>query len=1491
MDRIRTAVAAAPTRARAAAALIALIATLLSVASLAPAADAARGRGGSICAPPACDFSVVKGATFRTPLGPGYWLATSAGRLRAFGDAPRLAVRAGARDVVAAAAAPHGRGAWLATADGAVRARGTARALGGLAGTLAADERVVALRAARDGRGYWLATDRGRLAGFGSAKRLSGTVAALPRGERVVGFDATADRRGAWLATDRGTVLTLGSAKARGSLAGRTAGGERVVGLRAARAGQGYWLATSRGRLVPFGVVAKRGVRAAGGADVITGFDVTADGRGAWLASAAGGVRAVGTARTLGSLAGRLTRGQRVVGLQALSGPVRGARDARLRVRIANVPRGKRARVIVRGPNGFRRVLRRSRTFTHAAPGRWTVEALPIAGARTTSYTAARVTRLRIARGARAVANAAYTQVVFNTTRVADPDAIVRVDRDGQRMRVVVRDPARMLADARVLSSGVGPRTPDGLLVAIDRIAYDGGEATIVGRLAALTDIGPMARLRATPRLTVTPAAIASAVGHAAASDSPGNFDKPYQCSGGVDASVAGGVGMQIGADLGVGWGGWLDPFTIKAHLILEFDQQAKLRFTVAGKGTCELDVALLKKPIEFSPVTIAVGPVVVVIVPKLNFHITAEGTVKASVSTMVYQSASLKAGVKWDGSRLSPVKDASWRTSYTTPSVSADGSLKAAIGPRLVFSIYGAGGPYLSTGAFGRLAVTTDGDPWWKLTAGLQAGAGLEFKVWKFGFSKGIDDLLSKSWTLAEADGAIPPQVTTEALPGATTGVPYTASLAGSRGKSPYTWSVTGGALPAGLALGANGTISGTPTGAGSSTFTVTLTDAQRKTARRTLSIAVAARPLAVSTQSLADGVVGQPYRAALAGSGGVAPYRWSITAGQLPAGLTLGAGGAIAGTPTAAGAHDLTVTLRSADGQSVSRALRLTVAPAPLALTTQALADGKVGSAYRQTLAASGGTAPYAWSVADGALPAGLALNGETGVIAGTPGASGTTQLTIAVRSADGQLARRQLTIAVAPADLAVATTRLTGATIGQPYSGTLAAAGGTAPYSWAVTSGSLPAGISLDGATGALSGTPSALGTATFTVTVTDGGGVRATRQLTLEVLPDELLIVTDALPGGEQGRAFSQTLEGHGGRAPYEWSIVGGALPAGLSLDAASGTISGTPSSSGTAAFEVQLRDADGATARANLSIRVVAITPVWINDVSCPTETFCMAVDSAQGMVTWDGSDWTRTTPFAANQAVVDCTSATFCVASTGLGAVSRWDGTSWSAPEQLSLNTPELSCGAPDSCVLAGRVGSPETGAAYTWDGTSWTAADPAADAGSAAVSRFVTVSCGARDSCMVYGENGSHAFTWDGSDWTERSGWGFGAIYGVGCSNATWCLAAGSGTDGQVWNGTVWAARQTLTSVAFNKNLIGCVKGPEPFCAITRDFGTADIIAGNGTTVPWSTTTAPVPDAQINGVACASATLCFAVDSRGRAIEWDGTSWSAPVLIAYRSS
>ena len=265
----------------------------------------------------------------------------------------------------------------------------------------------------------------------------------------------------------------------------------------------------------------------------------------------------------------------------------------------------------------------------------------------------------------------------------------------------------------------------------------------------------------------------------------------------------------------------------------------------------------------------------------------------------------------------------------------------------------------------------------------------------------------------------------------------------------------------------------------------------------------------LSINAPSPASGVVGDSIaRITLLTTGGNGPVTFVLASGTLPAGVTLSPTGVISGTPAVTGIFPITVRATSADGQVATRDLALVV-HARIAITTTALPNAARGVGYNAGLNATGADSVYTWFVDAGSLPAGLSLS-NLGIISGTPTTEQLARFTVRVRSGDGQTAVREFTITVtAPLSgpgLSIRTTLLPPALAGSPYSPGLSTSGGNgSQVTWTVSSGALPPGITL-GTGGTFGGSPTAVGTYTFTVLAANSGQSDQ-KSLTVRVVADD------------------------------------------------------------------------------------------------------------------------------------------------------------------------------------------------------------------------------------------------------------------------------------------------------------------------------------------------------------------------------------------------
>lgn len=280
-------------------------------------------------------------------------------------------------------------------------------------------------------------------------------------------------------------------------------------------------------------------------------------------------------------------------------------------------------------------------------------------------------------------------------------------------------------------------------------------------------------------------------------------------------------------------------------------------------------------------------------------------------------------------------------------------------------------------------------------LTLGLGTGGvtGVISAAGTFGFSVRVTNALGQAATSPLVVTSFAPlAVATTGLPSASVSVPYAQTLQATGGDGQFTWSLVAGALPSGLTLAADGGITGTPSAAGTSSFTVRVVSGDGQTATGGVSLTVAPQPPNIVTSGLPTGTVDAAYSYGLTASGGDGSYTWSIQAGSLPNGVVLDAAtGVVAGTPVESGVFNVTFAV-SSGGQTATRDLVLIISTAPVTLARSYLPGGYRNVSYSATPApASGGSGTYVYSVTAGSLPSGLALDTSTGRISGVPTGSG--------------------------------------------------------------------------------------------------------------------------------------------------------------------------------------------------------------------------------------------------------------------------------------------------------------------------------------------------------------------------------------------------------------------------------------------------------------------------------------------------------------------
>jgi hypothetical protein len=329
-----------------------------------------------------------------------------------------------------------------------------------------------------------------------------------------------------------------------------------------------------------------------------------------------------------------------------------------------------------------------------------------------------------------------------------------------------------------------------------------------------------------------------------------------------------------------------------------------------------------------------------------------------------------------------------------------------------------------------------------------------------------------------------------------------------------------------------------------------------------------------------------------------------WSVVGGAAPPGLSMSSSGTLSGTPTQAGAFVFDIQMALPDTpncngtkDTTQRRMTLTINPEipRLVLGPESTAPATTGAPYSLQMTTSIPDAKT-FAITGGALPPGLAIDGATGLVAGTPTTSGTYAFTVYSKvNSDPRSDTKSLQIVVrAPLTITVGAPFESGRAIGEvrvPVESTWQTSGGSGTYTWALTAGTLPSGVTFT--SGSFSGTPRTAGTYPFAVSVTDSEGRTASAAARITVASD-LAVTTAVLRPAKVGKAYGAKLRTSAGVKPIAWKISAGKLPPGVRFDRVLGSLAGVPKQAGRYRLSFEARDSQRVAARRSLTLTVTGV---------------------------------------------------------------------------------------------------------------------------------------------------------------------------------------------------------------------------------------------------------------------------------------------------------
>lgn len=523
----------------------------------------------------------------------------------------------------------------------------------------------------------------------------------------------------------------------------------------------------------------------------------------------------------------------------------RGAPRRGLRI-VVDAPAGVLPRVTVKGPRGWRKTLTRSRTFQSAPRGTYLVRASTRRFAGGTAVPSVSRPKVRIGKKKGAQVRVGYDTVVSPATRVVPPTQVQQLtsNPDGTQVLETTGSPSAEVGS--IMVSGVSDAAPNGLISRVEAVRQVDGAVQYTLSPALITDA--FTELSFDKQVAVTLDSNAAQARGTAARASLPRLGARVSCDSGVDFTVD----RSLDGQLALTFSGVFradNPGASYLRAEASASLKAHVAATIEAAGTCAIPRTQIGKSIVMPPITFSIGPVPVVLVPTLKFYGSAHASlgtkggveVTATLGTKAWAQASVQGGVT---SGFEP-PTARLEQKITYPD-DISGEVGGELSARLTTELYGVAGPHVevNTGPVARFAPTKV--PWLEAVQELSVDVGMNLekcaRLWGadlcVSFETEVEDIVAKKWTLMRREYLAAPAITTTQLPQGVKGQSYSARLS-TRDDRGGRWNVVSGGLPGGIRLNGN-TLTGTPTQAGTSSFTVRFTDNDGRSDDQSLTLGV---------------------------------------------------------------------------------------------------------------------------------------------------------------------------------------------------------------------------------------------------------------------------------------------------------------------------------------------------------------------------------------------------------------------------------------------------------------------------------------------------------------------------------------------------------------------------------------------------------------------------------------------------------------------------